>query len=99
MLNGGGFLSRIFIRATEPRPLRDKRGLVNRVRRLRGQVDAIERTLDREASCSDLLQRTTCGAIKGLMAEVLEEHVRECLLPTDSRVGSREVNAPGRRCE
>jgi hypothetical protein len=28
------------------RPLRDKQGLVNRVRRLRGQVDAIERVLD-----------------------------------------------------
>jgi FrmR/RcnR family transcriptional regulator, repressor of frmRAB operon len=41
-----------------PRPLRDKRGLVNRVRRLRGQVDAVERALDGEASCSDLLQRS-----------------------------------------
>jgi DNA-binding FrmR family transcriptional regulator len=53
--------------------LRDKRGLVNRVRRLRGQVDAIERALQGESSCSDLLQRITAarGAINGLMAEVL----------------------------
>ena len=67
-------------------PLRDKRGLVNRVRRLRGQVDAIERALAGEASCSDLLQRITAarGAINGLMAEVLEEHVREYLVPADS---------------
>ena len=38
-----------------------------------------------EASCSDLLQRITAarGAINGLMAEVLEEHVREYLAPTD----------------
>ena len=68
--------------------LRDKRGLVNQTRRLRGQVDAIERALDGEASCSDLLQRITAarGAINGLMAEVLEEHVREYLIeprPTD----------------
>ncbi|HEX3521896.1 MAG TPA: metal/formaldehyde-sensitive transcriptional repressor [Stellaceae bacterium] len=77
------------------RPLRDKRGLVNRVRRLRGQVDAIERALDGEASCSDLLQRITAarGAINGLMAEVLEEHVREYLLPPGSEAGSREVDA------
>jgi len=63
--------------------LRDKRGLVNRVRRLRGQVDAIERALQGEASCSNLLQRITAarGAINGLMAEVLEEHVREYLIP------------------
>ena len=80
------------------RPLRDKRGLVNRVRRLRGQVDAIERALAGEASCSDLLQRITAarGAINGLMAEVLEEHVREYLLPPDSEAGSREADAADR---
>lgn len=78
-----------------PRPLRDKRGLVNRVRRLRGQVDAIERALEGEASCSDLLQRITAarGAINGLMAEVLEEHVRGYLLPADSDAGSPQVDA------
>src|ERR1700694_646410 len=78
-----------------PRPLRDKRGLVHRVRRLRGQVDAIERALDGEASCSDLLQRITAarGAIHGLMGEVLGEHVREYLLPPVSEAGSREVDA------
>ena len=76
-----------------PRPLRDKRGLVNRVRRLRGQVVAIERALAGEASCSDLLQRITAarGAINGLMAEVLEEHVREYLIEPEETNGiSRE---------
>ncbi len=74
-----------------PHVLRDKRGLVNRTRRLRGQVDAIERALDGEASCSDLLQRITAarGAINGLMAEVLEEHVREYLIDAEGSV-SRE---------
>src|ERR1700736_2338869 len=80
-------------RGSSSRPLRDKRGLVNRVRRLRGQVDAIERALDGEASCSDLLQRITAarGAINGLMAEVLEEHVREYLIePRPDNSVSRE---------
>src|SRR5262249_40082324 len=65
--------------------LRDKRGLVNRTRRLRGQVDAIERALDGDASCTDLSQRITAarGAINGLMAELLEEHVREYLIDQD----------------
>jgi DNA-binding FrmR family transcriptional regulator len=51
--------------------------------------------LDDEASCSDLLQRITAtrGAINGLMAEVLEERVREHLVPPDSESGSREVDA------
>jgi FrmR/RcnR family transcriptional regulator, repressor of frmRAB operon len=75
--------------------LRDKRGLVNRVRRLRGQVDAIERALAGEASCSDLLQRITAarGAINGLMAEVLEEHVREYLAPPDTDTDPRQADA------
>ena len=81
--------------APPARPERDKRGLVNRVHRLRGQVDAIERALEGEACCSDLLQRITAarGAINGLMAEVLEEHVREYLLPPDSEPGSVRTDA------
>src|SRR5580704_7854138 len=81
--------------SSPPHVLRDKRGLVNRTRRLRGQVDAIERALDGEASCSDLLQRITAarGAINGLMAEVLEEHVREYLIEQGSGGVSREEAA------
>jgi DNA-binding FrmR family transcriptional regulator len=75
--------------------LRDKRGLINRARRLRGQVDAIARALDGEASCSDLLQRITAarGAINGLMAEVLEEHIREHLAPADSATEPVQADA------
>jgi FrmR/RcnR family transcriptional regulator, repressor of frmRAB operon len=58
-------------------------------------VDAIERALDSEASCSDLPQRITAarGAISGLMAEIVEEHVREYLLPNDSAAASRQADA------
>jgi FrmR/RcnR family transcriptional regulator, repressor of frmRAB operon len=63
--------------------LREQNKLINRVRRLRGQVDAVERALAANASCSEIIQRVTAarGAIDGLMAELLEEHVREYLLP------------------
>lgn len=62
--------------------IRQQKPLVNRVRRLRGQIDGIERALTDNASCSDVIQRVTAarGAIDGLMAELLEEHVREYLL-------------------
>lgn len=72
--------------AKSPHALRDQQRMVNRVRRLRGQVDAIERALTEEASCSDLIQRVTAarGAIDGLMAEILEEHVREYLLSDEA---------------
>lgn len=58
---------------------RDKKKLLNRVRRIRGQVDAIERALEAETEeCSSILQTiASCrGAINGLMAEVIEGHIR-----------------------
>jgi FrmR/RcnR family transcriptional regulator, repressor of frmRAB operon len=57
---------------------REKTKLRNRVRRIRGQVEAVERALEQEIGCSDVLQLITSarGAINGLMAEVLEDHIR-----------------------
>jgi DNA-binding FrmR family transcriptional regulator len=58
--------------------IRDQSKLLNRVRRIRGQVEAIERALERKEECSGVLRliAATRGAINGLMAEVLEGHVR-----------------------
>jgi DNA-binding FrmR family transcriptional regulator len=56
----------------------EKQKLLNRIRRLKGQLDAIERTVTQEGSCVDLLQQiTSCrGAMSGLLAVVLEDHIR-----------------------
>ncbi len=56
----------------------EKQKLLNRVRRLKGQLEAIERTVETEGSCVDLLQQiTSCrGAMNGLLAVVLEDHIR-----------------------
>jgi DNA-binding FrmR family transcriptional regulator len=58
--------------------LREKEKLRLRVRRIRGQIDAIERALSEEKDCGDVLQMITAarGAMNGLMAELLEDHVR-----------------------
>ena len=58
--------------------IREKTKLLNRVRRIRGQVEAVERALEQEIGCADVLQLITAarGAINGLMAELLEDHVR-----------------------
>lgn len=58
-----------------------KRGLINRVNRIRGQVDAIGRGLEMENDCSSILQTIAAcrGAIDGLMAEVLEDHIKSHL--------------------
>ncbi len=62
--------------------IRDKQKLVNRVRRIRGQVEAIERALNQESECIDVLQQiTSCrGALTGLLAVVLEDHIRTHLI-------------------
>jgi DNA-binding FrmR family transcriptional regulator len=58
---------------------REKKKLLNRVRRIRGQVEAIERVLEQEGECSSVLQLIAGarGALNGLMAEVAEGHIRE----------------------
>jgi len=57
---------------------REKNKLLNRVRRIRGQIEAVERALEQEIGCSDVLQLIAGarGAINGLMLEVMEDHIR-----------------------
>lgn len=58
--------------------IEEKTKLLQRVRRLRGQVDAIERALEADTDCAKVMQLTVSvrGAANGLMAELLEEHIR-----------------------
>ena len=76
--------------------IRDKQKLLNRVKRIRGQVDAIERALDAEGDCIDVLQQiTSCrGAMTGLLAVVVEDHIRTHLVDAN---GSQEGQPPDAR--
>lgn len=62
--------------------IREKAKLLARVRRIRGQVEAIERALEGEAGCEKTLHLISAarGAMAGLMAEVVEDHVRAHLV-------------------
>jgi DNA-binding FrmR family transcriptional regulator len=75
----------------------EKKRLLNRVRRIRGQVEAIDRALDAEAECSDILHCiSVCrGALDSLMAEVIEGHIRFHVLdpnrtPTDEQTSAAQ---------
>jgi DNA-binding FrmR family transcriptional regulator len=59
--------------------VRAKAKLLNRARRIRGQVEALERALDSEKECGEVLRLIAAarGAMDSLMAEVLEGHIRE----------------------
>ena len=66
--------------------IREKQKLLNRVRRIKGQLDAIERALEDERGCADVLQQiTSCrGAMNGLLAVVVEDHIRTHLVDADT---------------
>ena len=60
---------------------KSKKQLLTRVRRIRGQTEALEKALEKETDCVAILQQIAAirGAVNGLMAEVLEDHIREHL--------------------
>ena len=74
---------------------KDKKKLLSRVRRIRGQVDAIERTLEEEGECEDVLQLVaSCrGALNGLMAVLIEGHLRFHVLPPELKSSAEQLEA------
>jgi DNA-binding FrmR family transcriptional regulator len=75
--------------------VREKDKLLARVRRIRGQVEAIERALDSEAGCEKVMHllASTRAAMSGLMAEVIEDHVRSHLVDPDKYPGALDEEA------
>lgn len=72
---------------------RDKKKILNRVKRIRGQVDAIEKALEEDLDeCSSVLQTIAAcrGAINGLMAEVIESHIRFHVVDPSQRPNSAQ---------
>ncbi len=70
--------------------VRDKQKLLARVRRIRGQIEAVERALDEEAGCETVMHLIAAvrGATGGLMAEVVEDHVRTHLVDSGRHPGA-----------
>jgi DNA-binding FrmR family transcriptional regulator len=64
---------------------KEKQKLVARIRRIRGQVDSIERSLSSGDDCADILMllANVRGGINSLMAEVLEDHIRLHMMNPD----------------
>jgi len=56
----------------------EKVKLLNRVRRVRGQIEAVERALEGEKGCATVLHLIVAarGAMNGFMAEIVEDHIR-----------------------
>jgi DNA-binding FrmR family transcriptional regulator len=75
--------------------IREKQKLLARVRRLRGQIEAIERALETESGCEQVLHLIAGarGAMAGLMAEVVEDHVRTHLVDAETHPGALNPDA------
>jgi len=73
----------------------EKKKLLNRARRIRGQVEAIERALEEEAECSDILHNISAcrGAMDALMAEVIEGHIRFHVLDPKRKPADKQAQA------
>lgn len=59
--------------------IRDKARLIARTRRIRGQIEGVERALEAESDCAEVLRQLASirGAMNGLTREVMEDHLRE----------------------
>ena len=57
---------------------REKLKLLNRVRRVRGKIEAVERALEDEDGCAAVLHLIVAarGGLSSLMTEVIEDHIR-----------------------
>lgn len=75
--------------------VREKQKLLARIRRIKGLVEAIERALDGEAGCEQVMHLIAGarGALAGLMAEVVEDHVRTHLVDADKYPNALKTEA------
>ena len=71
---------------------KDKKSLTNRLNRIEGQVRGINKMLEDEAYCTDILTQVSAvqSALNSFSKEILEEHVRICVV-NDIRDGKEEV--------
>ncbi len=71
---------------------REKTKLLARVRRIKGQIEGIERALETDAACAEVLRQIASvrGAVSGLTAEVMEDHLREHVLAVSTDEARRQ---------
>jgi len=74
---------------------REREKLIARVRRIRGQMEAVERAIEDEKGCFDILQTVTAarGALNGLVAEMIEDHVRFHVLDPEEKIPGKRSRA------
>ena len=74
---------------------RDRDKLVARVRRIRGQIEAVEKAIVSEEECSKVLTTVAAcrGALTALTAEILEDHIRFHVMDPAAKPNSKRARA------
>ena len=73
----------------------EKTKLLNRLKRIKGQVEAVERSVLDDSECADVLLRATAcrGAMDSFIAEVIEDHIREHVMDGAAPSGDPRAQA------
>src|SRR5690349_7534216 len=84
-----------FLGASMSHVVRDKEKLIRRVQRVMGQLEAVQRALENDDDCGDVMHLISAarGAINSLMAEVVEDHIREHMVDSGRRRTTAETRA------
>ena len=72
-------------------PEHEKKALITRLRKIRGQVEAIEGMIARDADCADVLTQTISArsALKSFGDQIIQAHMHECIEHADSQAECR----------
>ena len=79
---------------TEPGYITEKQAIQARLRRVEGQVRGLQRLVDEDTYCIDILTQVSAAtrALETVALGLLDEHLRHCV--TDAvRVGGEEADA------
>ena len=84
------------MKAKHIRPGLERRALVVRLRRIKGQIEAIEKMVESDTDCSDVLMQVVSArrALKSFSEEMIQSHLHECIEGATSQTeGRRELRA------
>lgn len=69
------------------RPGLEKRALIVRLRKIKGQIEAVERMVEADADTSDVLMQVVSSrqALKSFSEEMIQSHLHECMEHAEDR--------------
>jgi DNA-binding FrmR family transcriptional regulator len=78
---------------TEPGYITEKQALLNRLRRIEGQVRGLQRMVEEDTYCIDILTQVSAAtkALENVALSLLDEHMRHCVMDA-ARVDGAEAD-------